>query len=174
MAQDVVDQVFEHALDQAEVTDDEGQCRDEVAVGVDAGLGSLQGEALQIVLDQFGDRQRLALDQGRRRFEAGELEQLAYPPSETLGLVQRPRQVGVALRRVEGGALGAERFEVAPERSERRAQIVGEVGDQLTAMTLEALTLGVLVLDAPLQMGERGLEVAGAAPRARRCPCRLR
>ena len=109
-------------------------------------------QALDDLLDQVHPRHLGAVGLPGVVAQPGVLEDLLHQGSQAVGVADRRAQV-VALGRVEGG--GGEHLLVAAHRRQGRAQVVGEVGDELAVAALVAAQPGA----GPLGLRDRGVDL---------------
>jgi hypothetical protein len=114
---------------------------------------------------------RSRLDAVTLEVEPRQLEQLRDQRLQVFGLAQRDVEVAAPLGRRERPFLQQQRLEVAAQRGQRTAQVMGDVGDQL------APQVDVLLLQPVLQhlhLVERTLQAFGRAGRQLHHGCRDR
>ncbi len=130
----------------------------------DAGFDDHAGQRLDGVVDQSGGADRLHAGLVLAGLDLGEREQVLSEAVHAAGVLEDD---GHEFARVIGEvhAVFEERFDVAGDGSERRAQLMGDVGDEVAAGFLGALDFGDVVEDgdgSAIGSG-RGADFEGAA-----------
>jgi hypothetical protein len=145
VAQRVVHQIGEHALDEPHLGQHDGQ-----AVGLDADAVDFQahlrarrgrGEPLHDIVGEFGDGKRLALQYHVLRFEPREFQQIGHQPRQAGAVPRRGFEVVLRLGGVELALAQQQQLEVTLHRSQRRAQVVRDLLQRLVALAQRAREL---------------------------------
>ena len=139
MRERVVDQVLEHALDEGDVRLDHRQPLAGVDVDGRATVLRLQLELLRDVADELGQRDRLAFGGLLARIELRKLEQVPDEAAQPLALAEGHREIVLPLGPAKLRVLELQRLDVAMQRRERGAQIVGDVRHHLPAQRVRLL-----------------------------------
>ena len=121
-------------------------------------------EALFGVVEKFGGRDGFHLETGFARFDAGEGEQVLGEAGHAGGILANDFQKLASGSGVFGSAV-EQGLRIALNRSERRAQFVGNVGDEVAASFFDALGFGEVAEHGDgASVGQRGGgDVEGAA-----------
>ncbi|MNX40421.1 hypothetical protein D3C86_708050 [compost metagenome] len=154
MADGVVQQVRQHALDQAQVGPHQGQGLGNVGRQfLLTGFGG-QLELLHHVLHQFRQGKRFRFQPHQARLQTRQFEEFLRQASHLAALRQRDVQIPAALAGVQRFVFQTQRFQVAMQGRQRRAQVVRNIGDQVAALLVLPRQLAPLVRNASAHLHE--------------------
>ena len=155
----VVEQVGEHALDHAEVGGHGGQARFDVRHQslVPGFRGQL--EFLENVLHQIGQGEVFLFRLDHAVFQPRQFKHFLREPPDLAALAERDFQIAPAIRFIERIGLEQQGLQIAVQRGERRAQIVGNVGEQLAALLVLQREFAPLLGNAAAHLQERLTEL---------------
>ena len=148
MANRVVEQIGQHALDHPQIGADRRQPRRNVGPQLDTPCFGRQLEFLEHVLHQIDQRKILQRRLHIAVLEARQFEQRLREPPHLDALRQRDPHIAFAFHVAERVRLERQRFEVAVQRSQWRAQIVRNVGEQFTPLLVLPRQRAPLFADA--------------------------
>jgi hypothetical protein len=158
VAQGVVDQVLQHALDHRDVRQHPGLA---VAAGGSCSFTPRSGRragssAPRPAAARPGRKPLSGAPNGRIQF--GQLERGRHPLAQQVCVAQRGAQVPGAGFDVDAVATQHHRFHIAPDVGKRRAQVVRDVAHQLAPLAVAVVELPELPGDAVLHVAHRSAQ----------------
>ncbi|SSW84380.1 Uncharacterised protein [Klebsiella pneumoniae] len=103
---------------------------------IDLARAGRELKLLRHVGNQLRHCEPLALGFNTAVFKSRQLKQLLRKMTDLLPLTQRGGEILLMLLRRQGGGFERQGFEIAQQRGERRAEIVRNIGDKLTTLTI--------------------------------------
>ncbi len=136
ITQRVVEQVGEHALDQAQVGTRSRNLRGEFRSQRHTARFRTQFEFLKDVLNQIGHRERFSLGLHETMLQTCQFKKRLGQRADLAALVEGDAEIAPPLVGGERGVLERERFQIAVQRGQWRAQVVRDIGDELTPLLI--------------------------------------